>query len=374
MESVHRVTSYNYTIDRGVGLDIVTGMARPLRIERVGGWYHVTARGNERKAIFRDNRDRQHFLEVVAEMVLCFRVRLHCFVLMENHYHLLLELSEANLSRAVQWLNVSYSIWFNRRHGRSGHLFHGRFKSVAVSRDEWGLELSRYVHLNPVRIKTLGLSKADRQSQRMGLSPAPDAARVRGRITLVRRYRWSSYRAYIGLERSPEWLECETILGLGGGAKGEQRRRYRDYVEMAAREGLEKSPWESVQEQAVLGGAEFLAELRKHIGGGGQEQRGAGRLMESRPRLAAVIAAVEQVKGRKWAEFRDEYGDPGRDMVLYLGRRVCGMKLTELAKAVELPNYAVVATNARRYEQRLSTDRAEQARMKQVRQLFNCKM
>ena len=94
------------------------GMARPLRIEIVGGWYHVTARGNERRPIFRGDSDRRHFLEVVAEMVLRFRIRLHCFVLMDNHYHLLLELTEPNLSRAVQWLNVSYSVWFNRRHGR----------------------------------------------------------------------------------------------------------------------------------------------------------------------------------------------------------------------------------------------------------------
>ena len=238
-------------------------MARPLRIEKPGGWYHVSARGNERKAIYRDNRDRRHFLEVIAEMVDRFRVRLHGFVLMDNHYHLMLELSEANLSRAVQWLNVSYSVWFNRRHGRSGHLFQGRFKSVAVSPEEWALELSRYVHLNPVRIQALGLSQTDRQVQRAGLSPAPEAAQVQARMALLRRYRWSSYRPYIGLERAPEWLECQTVLGLGGGPEVEPRRRYRDYVATAVREGLEKSPWESVREQVVLGGAEFLAGLRK---------------------------------------------------------------------------------------------------------------
>ena len=202
-------------------------MARPLRIEKEGGWYHVSARGNERKPIFRHDTDRRHFLEVVAEMVGRFRVRLHCFVLMGNHYHLLLELSEPNLSRAVQWLNVSYSVWFNRGHGRSGHLFQGRFKSVAVSPEEWGLALSRYVHLNPVRIQSLGLGKTDRQAQRVGLSPAPEAGVVQQRIRLLRAYRWSSYRSYIGLGPTPAWLECGTVLALGGGAKAEQRRRYR---------------------------------------------------------------------------------------------------------------------------------------------------
>src|SRR5438876_9335484 len=114
-------------------------MARPLRIERPGGWYHLTARGNERRPLFRDDRDRQHFCQLLAEMVDRFHVRLHGYVLMDNHYHLILELREANLSRAAQWLNLSYSVWFNRRHGRSGHLFQGRFRSVIVSREEGGL-------------------------------------------------------------------------------------------------------------------------------------------------------------------------------------------------------------------------------------------
>lgn len=349
-------------------------MARPLRIEKPGGWYHVSARGNERKAIYRDDRDRRHFLELIAEMAPRFRVRLHAFVLMDNHYHLLLELSEANLSRSVQWLNVSYSVWFNRRHERSGHLLQGRFKSVAVSPEEWALELSRYVHLNPVRIQPLGLSKMDQHARRAGLSPAPEAAQVRARIALLRRYRWSSYRAYIGLERMPEWLECQTVLGLSGGAGAEQRRWYRDYVETAAREGLEKSPWESVREQAVLGSAEFLAGLKQYVGGNEQEQRGARRLLAERPPFEAVIAAIEQVKGRQWADFRDQYGDTGRDMALYLGRRLCGLKLAELARLVDLRNYGVVATNAKRYERRLERDRPEKAQMKQVLKLLNCKM
>src|SRR5213594_3117448 len=109
-------------------------MARPLRIERIGCWYHLTARGNERRDIFRDDKDRRHFLELLEEVVSMFAVRLHAYVLMSNHYHLLVEITEANLSRAIHWLNVSYTVWFNRRHGRSGHFFEGRFKSVLVGR------------------------------------------------------------------------------------------------------------------------------------------------------------------------------------------------------------------------------------------------
>jgi hypothetical protein len=208
----------------------------------------------------------------------------------------------------------------------------------------------------------------------VGLSPAPHAAEVRKRVARLREYRWSSYRAYIGLGPVPAWLECQTVLGLGGGSKGKERLRYRDYVEGFVREGLEKSPWESVREQVVLGGAEFLKQLRSHIGGNEQEQRGARRLRAERPQLGAVIAAVEKVKGRQWADFRDEYGDTGRDMTLFLGRRVCGLKLRELAQAVDLPNYGVVATNVRRYELRLQRDHTENARMQQVLKMLNCEM
>src|SRR2546426_434242 len=290
-------------------------MARPIRIERAGGWYHITARGNERKPIFFDDRDRQHFSDLLSETVSRFRVRLHSFVLMDNHYHLMMELTESNLSRAVQWLNVSYSVWFNRRHGRSGHLFQGRFKSVAFSREEWGLELSRYVHLNPVRTGKWGLSKPDQQRIRHGVAGAPDSRRVEERIRVLRGYRWSSYRAYIGLAKKPDWLECEQVLALGAGRKEERRRKYRDYVEAVGREGVDRSPWAEVTEQVVLGGEAFLNRIRQYIVGDEREQRRAKRLSVARPSLERVIECVEEVKGQKWAEFRDRFGDRGRDLV-----------------------------------------------------------
>src|ERR1051325_3780267 len=107
-------------------------MARPLRIVCPGAWYHVTARGNERRDIFRDDKDRFHFIETLARAVERFDIRLYAYVLMDNHYHRLIETPRANISQTIQWLNVSYSVWFNRRHSRSGHLFQGRFKSVVV--------------------------------------------------------------------------------------------------------------------------------------------------------------------------------------------------------------------------------------------------
>lgn len=342
-------------------------MARTLRINRAGAWYHVTARGNERKPIYRDDRERQHFCELLQEMTERFRVALHAFVLMDNHYHLLLELREANLSGAIQWLNVSYSVWFNRRHGRSGHLFQGRFKSVVVSPEEWALALSRYIHLNPVRIGRLALGKGEQKRNRAGLAPAPNAEVVRERIAVLRGYRWSSYRAYAGIATKPQWLECGHVLALGGGSSKEQRRNYREYVEATAREGLEKSPWEQLLEQGVLGGRQFLRQLRGAASSGSGRQQPAAA---DRPDWARVLACVEKIKGDKWEAFCNRHGDSGRELALYLGRQQCGLTLAELARAAGMQGDASVAMALNRYATRLSRDRAERQRLEQAQMLI----
>ena len=124
-------------------------MARPLRVDIRNGWYHVTARGNERRAVFRDDQDRRRFLELLEEWVERFGLRLHAYVLMDNHYHLLVQTPQANLSQAMQWLQVSYTVGFNRRHRRVGHLFQGRFRAVLV--DEAAVAAARDFTFEPAR-------------------------------------------------------------------------------------------------------------------------------------------------------------------------------------------------------------------------------
>ncbi len=118
-------------------------MARALRIVWEGAWYHVTARGNERGVIFLDADDRRHLLAMFGRMSERYQIWLHAYTLMDNHYHLVLETPEANLSAGMHWLNSGYSGWFNRRHRRRGHLLEGRFKGMVVEPERWGLELSR---------------------------------------------------------------------------------------------------------------------------------------------------------------------------------------------------------------------------------------
>lgn len=307
-------------------------------------------------------------------MVDRFRIGLHAYVLMDNHYHLMLELRESNLSRAGQWLNVSYSVWFNRRHGRTGHLFQGRFKSVVVDPIQWGLELSRYIHLNPVRVGGLGMGKTDRQRQGIGASGAPEVRVVKARIAHLRRYRWSSFRAYVGLERRPAWLECNQVLEWGGGKEGERTRNYREYVESALREGQVRSPWDELQEQVVLGGEQFLQSLRAHVTGNAREQRGVKRLAHARPTMQQLIASLEKLKGQPWVELRDRYGDDGRDLVLYVARRACGLTLVEIAAAVGMNDYSAVSIAIRRFERRLRQSKSSRARLRQLCELSNVEM
>jgi len=332
-------------------------MARALRIDIEGGWYHVTARGNERRAIFRDDRDRAHFLELLEEMVERHGVRLHGFVLMDNHYHLLVETPRANLSAAMQWLGVSYSGWFNRRHRRAGHLFQGRFKAVVLEESAW-LEVSRYVHLNPVRVRRLGLDKRQQEVIRAGMATERDEAMVRRRVEALRGYRWSSYRGYAGLGSVPKWLSCEAVLDRVAGPAGKARQTYRVYVEDAVREGLEESPWERLEAGLVLGGREFVEKVRKGMRGDRREQPAMRKLEEKEtPSFERVVATVEKVKGEKWAVFRDRHDDWGRDLVLYLARRRCGMKLGELARAAGGISYTSVAMAVKRFERRAKEEK-----------------
>ena len=330
-------------------------MARPLRIERVGGRYHVTARGNERKAIYRDDRDRGHFLELLSELIALYRVKVHAFVLMENHYHLLTETPEANLSRAMQWLNVSYSVWFNRRHRRSGHLLQGRFKAILVEDDAGWQELARYVHLNPVRVAAFGLGKQARAASRQGVGKAPTAQAVAERLQVLREWRWSSYRAYAGYGASPPWLSREPLCRLcGGRSEPERRQALRQYTEQALQQGTLEPPWSRLLGGLVLGSEAFLKQIRQELKGDRREQTELRRL-QGPASWKEIVSAVEQVKGERWQEFHLRHADWGREAALWLGRRIGRLSLRELGESVGM-DYAAVGQAVARFGKRLERE------------------
>jgi len=217
----------------------LSGMARPLRLEYAGALYHVTARGNARQDIFLDDDDRQRFLGVLDRVVSRFHLLLHAYCLMDNHFHLVVETPEANLSKAMRQLNGVYIQVFNRRHRRVGHVLQGRFKAIVVEREGYLLELCRYVVLNPVRA---------------GLIRQPDT------------YPWSSYRATAGLASAPACLTVDWLLSQFGRQRSAAQTKYRAFVA----EGIgQESPWEQVQGQVLLGSDRFVEQLRPGL----QEKR-----------------------------------------------------------------------------------------------------
>lgn len=211
-------------------------MSRPLRLEYPGAVWHVTSRGNERRDVFRDDEDRMKFLSILGRTVELFGWNLHAYVLMGNHYHLLLETPDPNLSRGMRQLNGIYTQGFNRCHKRVGHLFQGRFKAILVEKDPHLLELVRYVVLNPVRA---------------------------GRATSAKDWPWSSYRATAGLARAPEWLQIDWTLEQFGSNDLAAARRYREFVADGKR--ADYKPWESVRGQIYLGSKPFLAEMQRKV-------------------------------------------------------------------------------------------------------------
>jgi REP element-mobilizing transposase RayT len=211
-------------------------MARPLRIEYPGAVYHITSRGNARKKIYTFDQDRENYLGVLGNVVKRYNWLCHAYCLMDNHYHLLIETPDANLSIGMRQLNGVYTQLYNRVHKRPGHIFQGRYKAILVDKDNYLLELCRYVVLNPVRARL---------------------------VELPERWKWSSYAATAEMKKAPEYLLVDWILGIFGTKRRTAQKHYREFV----REGINrKSPWGELQGQILLGEDSFVENSKDLLG------------------------------------------------------------------------------------------------------------
>jgi len=324
-----------------------------------GGLYHVCARGHDRQALFADRRDYAHFLDLLAEMRERFRVRVYAYCLMRNHHHLLVKTPEANISRAIQWVNGSYGIWYNRRHKRRGHLFGERFKAVLVENEAWGLEVSFYVHLNPVMMESFGLGKQSRKARGRGWAGPPKQEDVQRQLEVLRRHEWSSYRAYAGYGPKPEWLDSGILARRAGGVE-----QYRRTVEERLRQGTEEDLRSRVRWGLVLGGERFARKVRGKVRIG-REAAGQKELARRRS-FEQLVRIVERLKGESWLVFRDRYGDWGRDAVLWAGRKYAGMTLKELGAAAGGMDYVAVAAAVRRIAERSRSEARLRSVLKRI--------
>lgn len=300
-------------------------MARPLRIQFPGALYHVMSRGNERRAIVRDDRDREKRLDWLRRTVETYNWRLHAFVLMRNHDHLFVETPEPNLSAGMQYLNGSYTSYFNRRHRRSGHLFQGRFRGHLIEQRGYFLEVSRYIHLNPVRAKVV---------------PRPED------------YRFSSYLGYIRAARAVPWVTYARVLAEFGASAPRARRAYGQFV----RAGVEQpppSPFAGAVGALLVGSERFVAKMRELL-----EDREADDALpqlaplKPRPPLAKIAKAVASHFGHDmslWQPGR-RVDDASRAVATYVARRAFGYSATEVAAAMGYRGHGSVYNAVARVE------------------------
>jgi REP element-mobilizing transposase RayT len=306
-------------------------MSRPLRIEFEGAFYHITARGNERGRIFLIERDFTRFLDRLEQVYERYGVVIHAYVLMSNHYHLLLETPRGNVTAALHDLNTAYTNYFNRRHDRVGHLFQGRYRAILVDKDNYLLELSRYIHLNPVRA---------------GMVRRPEA------------YRWSSYSSYLYSGSSPQWLRREDVLGRMDKNLRRGRLKYRQFVE----EGLVREvqdPLDEVIGGIALGGERFWESLRKRL----EKMKGESEVPGLRQirrktdvgRIVEEVAAFYGILEEKIIQ-RGYPPHPGSQVAIYLARKKTDLSLNEIGNFFGGRHYTAVSAAFRRVEARRQQD------------------
>lgn len=243
-------------------------MARPLRIMYPGAFYHVTSRGNEQKSVFKSIKDRIKFLEYLKSATERYNAIIHAYCLMDNHYHLLLETPSGNLSRIMAHINGAYTSYFNKKRERAGHLFQGRYKAIIVEADEYAKELSRYIHLNPVRA---------------------------GVVKMPEEYEWSSYCYYTGKKEPVEWLCMDFILGYFGKRKKNSQKKYKAFVDLLVNMKYE-SPLKDVISSTILGTHEFIGFIKdKYIKSENVDRDlPALKVLKERPAIAEIVSCVDK--------------------------------------------------------------------------------
>ena len=297
-------------------------MARPLRIEYEGAFYHVLSRGHRKEKIYFSDKDKQKFLEKLSDTVEKYLIIIHAYALMDNHYHLLIETPKANISDAMHHLNASYSNWLKAKYKLVGSIFQGRYKSILIDKENYLNVLSAYIHLNPVRSK-------------IGGHP--------------RDFKWSSYRSYVGLDDKPPWLTIYNILADFNG----DRDSYSNFVLDWYRNETEMKRSELYGKNSILGSEKFIKNisnmLRKEFRDKIDREMPELKQMKelSSDEIKAVI--MEEFKIDEIKIFRKNRGNPYRKLFVYGLKKYSDMSLKRIGLLMKM-DYAAVSEMARRFK------------------------
>ena len=321
-------------------------MARPWRIQYPNAVYHVMSRGVNRGKLFYTQSDYQRFIACLQRVSEKFNLNIFAFVLMGNHYHILLRTPEGNLSRAMQWLQAAYSAYFNHKNRRSGHLFQGRYKAMLVEDESYWAGLSYYIHCNPIRARM---------------------------VTDLAKYQWSSYQAYINKIKYP-WLDQEEILRRFGRNQREQIRNYRQTLSEIS--GKEKNILEDLKFGFILGGQEFVGWLQKKFGKKKpateipQQKRvwdngAAGRVINEVQRRFRIKEREELLRPvRRWR-------NDARDISIYLLHRHTSIGNNKIGSLFRVSSTAVCKASERMGQRIKKEKRLRKNADKLLNSLFN---
>ena len=309
-------------------------MTRPLRILFPGAYYHVTCRGNDRRAIYRDDLDREDFLEKLRISLANYQVELHAYVLMTNHFHLLVATPKGNLSEFMRHFNISYTAAYNRRHRRVGHLYQGRYKAILIDQDSYLLELSRYLHLNPVRLRTY------------------QGESVREKIRHLNRYRWSSLPGYLEAASKQPWVNYHRVLEQVGGS----RKRYETFV-LGGIKGGYPTPWDKVRGQVVLGEEGFVEKLKGKLGGTMREQLAVREF--SAKSASEIVKTVSRRLAVKEQELRGKRSGSrdGRAVAMEMLYRHGQLSQITIGEELGGLDYSTVSRERKRVRERAEKDK-----------------
>ncbi|MCM8813156.1 MAG: transposase [Candidatus Omnitrophica bacterium] len=308
-------------------------MARPYRLQAENTFYHIMSRGDDRKAIFRRSGDYQKFLFYCQEVCERFRCQLYAYVLMPNHYHLLLETPQPNLSRIMQYLNTAYTVYYNVKHQRTGHLFQGRYKSIVVEKEKYLLALTRYIHLNPVKS---------------------------GIVSCAADYRWSSYR-YYSQGDSDRVIDGTAILGVLGMTTNE-------YVQFVTQAMEREDQLPSLQAGMIMGSEEFVERMVGKIRKSSPLREVAfGKKFGEYENPETVIKAIEVACGKKREKIFSGHGrtQNEKQIVVYLLRRHTPLTNAQIGEIVGM-NWSAVSKAAHGFERRLGQDKRLRREMEKI--------
>jgi REP-associated tyrosine transposase len=287
-------------------------MARQLRIAFEGAFYHVTSRGNQRERVYFEDIDREKFLEILKRTKERYGYRLHAYVLMDNHYHLLIETPEANISQAMQNINTSYTVYINKRRGRIGHLFQGRFKGIIVDKDAYLVTLSRYIHLNPVRA---------------AIAQKPED------------YRWSSYETYISNAEKNSLVYTADTLSLFSEKVRQAVKAYKDFVDGGIRN--KENPFDDVEGGILLGQLSFKERIKALLDGSKEDEEVPQiKRLRKTAKIDRVILGCCKHYGKGREELLQKRSGH-RAMAIYLAKILSGNKNVEVGNYFDIKGPAV---------------------------------